>query len=217
MFSYADGFFMSCKKDALANIGGLIVLRDQEIYQRSLEFIIRFEGFFTYGGLAGRDLAAIAAGLLEGIEPDYLASRIEQVEYLGSELHQAKIPVIRPYGGHAIFIDARKFFPHVPDHEYPAQVLGVELYLISGVRGIGTGRLLIDRNLETGQEQDSKTELLRLALPRRVFTRNHMSYIASALCHLYGQRDKIKNGFRIKSEPAKLRYFGVELDRIRGE
>jgi tryptophanase len=213
MFSYVDGATMSSKKDAIVNIGGFIALRDKALFDKASVFNIMYEGYITYGGLAGRDLGALAQGLMEGTEFDYLESRIGQVAYLGDKLRSYGIPIQEPTGGHAVFVDVKKFLPNVPKEEYQAQTLAIELYIEAGVRGVEIGTLLADRNPLTRENRYPKLELLRLAIPRRVYTNNHMDYIAAALGNIWQRREKITKGFKIVSEAPIMRHFTVELER----
>ncbi|MFW5757106.1 MAG: tryptophanase [Bacteroidota bacterium] len=214
MFSYADGATMSSKKDAIVNIGGFIALRDRELFEKSSVFNIMFEGFLTYGGMAGRDLGALAQGLDEGTEFDYLDSRIKQVAYLGNKLKELGIPIQKPTGGHAVFIDAKKFLPNLPKEQYIAQTLAIELYVECGVRAAEIGTLMADRNPVTRENRYPLLELLRLAIPRRVYTHNHMNYIAAGLANVWEKRMEIRKGFRIVKEAPILRHFTVELERV---
>ncbi|NOR44760.1 MAG: tryptophanase [Candidatus Delongbacteria bacterium] len=213
-FSYADGMTMSSKKDAIVNMGGFIGLKDEELFKQASTFNIIYEGFITYGGMSGRDMGALAQGLDEGTEFDYLESRIKQVAYLGQKMKDYGIPVMEPFGGHAIFVDAKKFFPHIPQSEYSAQLLGVELYIEGGVRGVEIGTLLADRDPVTREDRYPKLELLRLAIPRRVYTNNHMDYIAASLKNVFDRRDEYKHGLKILDEAPIMRHFTVKLDRI---
>lgn len=213
MFSYGEGFTMSAKKDGLVNIGGLLALRDQDLYRACGNFGIIYEGYLTYGGLAGRDLGALAQGLMESTEYTYLKSRIHQVEYLGHKLIEMGIPVQQPIGGHAVFIDALNFLPNVPRAEYPAQTLGIELYKEAGIRGVEIGTLLADRDPETREDRFPKLELLRLAIPRKTYTFNHMDYIAAALKNIYDRREEIRSGYSIEWESDILRHFTVLLKK----
>jgi tryptophanase len=213
MFSYVDGATMSSKKDAIVNIGGFIALRDKAIFDKASVFNIMYEGYLTYGGLAGRDLGALAQGLMEGTEFDYLEARIGQVAYLGDKLRSYGIPIQEPTGGHAVFVDAKKFLPNVPKEEYQAQTLAIELYIEAGVRGVEIGTLLADRNPLTRENRYPKLELLRLAIPRRVYTNNHMDYIAAGLANIWERRESITRGFKIVSEAPIMRHFTVELER----
>ena len=213
VFSYGEGFTMSAKKDGLVNIGGILALRDLDLYRSCGNFGIIFEGYLTYGGLAGRDLGALAQGLMEATEYNYLKGRISQVEYLGNKLMEYGIPVQKPIGGHAVFVDALTFLPNVPRSEYPAQTLGIELYKEGGVRGVEIGTLLADRDPETRLDRFPKLELLRLALPRKTYTFKHMDYIAAALQNIYDRREEIKSGYEIVWEADILRHFTVQLKK----
>jgi tryptophanase len=213
MFSYADAMTMSSKKDAIVNMGGFIGMRDPELFKKASVFNIMFEGFVTYGGMSGRDMNALAQGLYEGTEFDYLETRIGQVAYLGKKLTDMGVPVQLPYGGHAIFIDAKKFLPNVPKSQLIAQTLGIEIFIEGGVRGVEIGTLLADRDPETRENRYPELEFLRLAIPRRVYTNNHMDYIAAAVGNVFERRNEIKTGFTILSEAPIMRHFTVELER----
>jgi tryptophanase len=214
MFSLADGMTMSSKKDAIVNMGGFIALKDRELYREATTFNIMFEGFITYGGMSGRDMAALAQGLKEATTFEYLESRVKQVQYLGMLLREAGIPVQEPFGGHAIFVDATRFLPRVPREDFIAQTLAVELYLESGVRAVEIGTLLADRDPDTRENRYPKLELLRLTIPRRVYTRNHMDYVAAALKNIFLRRKRITSGYRITYEAPIMRHFTVELEKI---
>jgi tryptophanase len=214
MYSYADGMTMSSKKDAIVNIGGFIALKSQELYRTASTFNIIYEGYITYGGMAGRDMNALAQGLKEGTEFDYLESRIGQVAYLGQKIKDFGISTQEPFGGHAIFVDAKKFFPQIPQSEFPAQLLGVELYIESGVRAVEIGTLLADRDPVTRENRYPALELLRLAIPRRTYTNNHMDYIAVALKNVFDRRHEVKKGLKINWEAPIMRHFTVELERL---
>lgn len=211
MFSYADGMTMSSKKDGLVNIGGFIALNSEGLYKKAAQFGIMFEGFLSYGGMAGRDLAALAVGLKEATTMSFLESRIQQVHYLGELLREADIPVQEPFGGHAIFIDAKRFIPKVPKEEYIAQTLAIELYIEAGIRAVEIGTLLADREPETRENRYPDLELVRLTIPRRVYTKNHIEYIAAALKNIFERRDGISSGYTITSEAPIMRHFTVEL------
>jgi len=211
MYSYADGMTMSSKKDAIVNMGGFIALREEDLYKKASQFNIIYEGFVTYGGMSGRDMNALAQGLDEGTEFDYLETRIKQVAYLGSKLKEFGVPVQEPFGGHAIFVDAKRFLPHLPKEEYIAQTLGIELYKEAGIRGVEIGTLLADRDPATRENRYPDLELLRLAIPRRVYTNNHMDVIAVALKNVYDRRNEIKSGYTILDEAPLMRHFTVEL------
>lgn len=211
IFSYADIMTMSSKKDAIVNMGGFVAFKDEADLHKCQMYSIMNEGFLTYGGMSGRDMAALAQGLDEGTEFEYLETRIKQVEYLGKKLDEYGIPYQRPAGGHAIFIDAKKVLTHVPKEEYIAQTLGIELYLEAGIRGVEIGALLADRDPVTRQDRYPELELLRLAIPRRVYTNNHMDYIAAALKNVYDRRESITRGYKITKELPIMRHFTIEL------
>lgn len=214
MFSYADAITMSAKKDAIVNIGGLIAMREKEMFASASVFEIIYEGYITYGGLAGRDLNAIARGLYEATEFDYLETRVRQVEYLGNKLMAMGIPIQQPIGGHAVFVDAKRFLPHVRKEEFVAQTLAVHLYIEAGVRGVEIGAILADRDPVTRVNRYPELELMRLAIPRRVYTNNHMDVVAAALKNIWDRRNTIKNGFKILHEAPIMRHFTVELEKI---
>ncbi len=213
MFSYSDMMTMSSKKDAIVNMGGFIAMREEEIFRAASVYNIVFEGFVTYGGMSGRDMNALSQGLYEGTEFDYLNTRIQQVAYLGKKLESFGVPCQAPFGGHAIFVDARRFLPNVPQEEFIAQTLAVELYLEGGVRGVEIGTLLADRDPETRENRYPALEFLRLAIPRRVYTNNHMDYVAVALGNVFERRESITKGFKILQEAHIMRHFTVILDR----
>ena len=215
MFSNADGMTMSSKKDAIVNMGGFIGFRHQEHFEKATTFNILFEGFINYGGMSGRDMNALAQGLYEGTEFDYLETRINQVAYLGKQIRDYGIPIQYPYGGHAIFVDAKRFLPKLPKEQFVAQTLGVELYIEGGVRGVEIGTLLADRDPVTRENRYPDLELLRLAIPRRVYTNNHMDYVAAALINVFDRRKEITKGFSILKEAPILRHFTVELERVK--
>ncbi len=214
MFSYCDVMTMSSKKDAIVNIGGFIAMRDEKLFQDASVFNIVFEGFITYGGMAGRDMGALAQGLYEGTEFEFLETRISQVAYLGQKLVDYGIPIQHPFGGHAIFIDAKKFLPKVSKEEYVAQTLGIELYIEAGIRGVEIGTLLADRDPKTRKNRYPELELLRLAIPRRTYTNNHMDVVAAGLINVFDRRDKITSGYKIIKEAPLMRHFTVELEKI---
>ncbi|NOU46095.1 MAG: tryptophanase [Bacteroidales bacterium] len=214
MFSYADGMTMSSKKDAIVNMGGFIGLRDKEIHQQASVFNIMFEGYITYGGMSGRDMNALAQGLYEGTEFDYLESRINQVAYLGNMLKDAGVPVQFPFGGHAIFIDAKRFLPQVPKEQYVAQTLAVELYIEGGIRAVEIGTILADRDPMTRENRYPDLEFVRLAIPRRTYTNNHIQYVAAHIINVWERRNEIKTGYSIHYEAPIMRHFTVELGKI---
>ncbi|MCD4697761.1 MAG: tryptophanase [Bacteroidales bacterium] len=214
MYSYADGMTMSSKKDAIVNMGGFIGFRERKMYEEASVYNIMFEGFVTYGGMSGRDMNALTQGLLEGTEFDYLETRIKQVAYLGEKMKSYGIPMMEPFGGHAIFIDAKKFLPNIPKEEYIAQTLVTEIYLVGGVRAVEIGTLLADRDPDTRENRYPELELVRLAIPRRVYTNSHMDYIAATLANVYERRNKLTHGLRILREAPIMRHFTVELEKL---
>lgn len=214
IFSYADGMTMSSKKDGIVNIGGFIGFRDKELFRKASVFNIMFEGFNTYGGMAGRDMAALAQGLKEAIDPDYLENRIGQVEFLGVKLLSAGVPIQQPVGGHAIFIDATRFLPQVKREEFVAQTLALEIYLKAGIRAVEIGTLMADRDPVTRENRFPQTEMVRLAIPRRVYTNSHIDYVAAAVINVYERREKITKGYKITWEAPILRHFTIELEKI---
>jgi tryptophanase len=214
MFKDCKAVWMSSKKDGLVNIGGFIATNDEDLYDQLGQYGIIYEGFLTYGGMSGRAMGALAVGLYEGIEFDYLKNRIEQVAYLGNRLQEIGIPIQEPIGGHAIYIDAAEFLPQIPREEYPAQLLAVELYIEAGIRGVEIGTLLADRDPKTGENRYPKMELLRLAIPRRVYSRIHMDYVVAAFAEIKRRKDTLIRGLRIQKEAKILRHFTVELERV---
>ncbi len=214
MFSYADVMTMSSKKDAIVNMGGFIAMRDEELWRQASVFNIMFEGYVTYGGMSGRDMNALAQGLDEGTEFETLETRIKQIEYLGSRLEEFGIPFQKPVGGHAIFVDAKRILPNLPKEQYVAQTLGVELYIEAGIRGVEIGTILADRDPVTRENRYPILEFLRLAIPRRVYTNNHMDVVAVALKNVFDRRNKITSGFNIVREAPIMRHFTVEMERV---
>ncbi len=214
MYSYADGMTMSSKKDGIVNIGGFIATKHKDWYDQACTYNIMFEGFVTYGGMAGRDMNALAVGLEEASETAYLESRIGQVQYLGAQLSGYGIEVQQPFGGHAIFVNARHFLPHVPKEEFIAQTLCIELYLEAGIRGVEVGTLMADRDPESRENRYPKLEFMRLALPRRVYTNLHLDVVAAALKNVFDRRNTITSGYRILEEAPILRHFTVKLEPI---
>jgi tryptophanase len=213
MFSLADGCTMSAKKDGLANIGGFLALNDDDWAQQSKNLLIMTEGFPTYGGLAGYDLEAIAIGLNEVLDEDYLHYRIRSIEYLGEKLQSAGIPIIQPTGGHAVYIDASAMLPHLPASQYPAQALCVALYLAAGIRAVEIGSVMFGKPDGNGGETPSAMELVRLTFPRRVYTQSHVDYIAEALVYVKSTAAKVPGVKIIKQSPA-LRHFTARFDLV---
>ncbi|MFY0627718.1 MAG: tryptophanase [Reichenbachiella sp.] len=214
MFSYGDGMTMSAKKDGIVNMGGFIALNNTDVYQKCITFNIMYEGFVTYGGMSGRDMGALAVGLNESTEFNYLESRINQVHYLGKRLIEFGVPVQQPFGGHAIYLDANKFVPSIDKEEFRAQSLAIELYITSGIRSVEIGTILADRDPITRKNRFPKLELVRLAVPRRTYTLSHMEYIAVAIKNVFETRHEAKRGFVIKKEAPIMRHFTVELEKI---
>jgi tyrosine phenol-lyase len=206
MFSYADGCTMSGKKDCLVNIGGFIALRDPDLYQRATVWAVLFEGFPTYGGLSGRDMEAMARGLLEVVDEDYLDYRISHVAYLGRRLKEAGVPIIEPVGGHAVYLDALRFLPKLARDRLPGQALSVELYVEGGVRGVEIGTVLAGRDPATGENRHPRLEMVRLAVPRRVYTRQHLDVVAEVARRVLERRDSV-GGLTFEEEPPVLRHF----------
>jgi len=205
MFSYADGCTFSAKKDAFANIGGLLCTNDDRLAMLETNLLILTEGFPTYGGLAGRDLEAIAVGLEEVLDPDYLRYRIVSTGYLGRHIADHGVPIVEPPGGHAIYIDAGRMLPHIPKHEFPAQALAVTLYRHAGIRSVEIGSVMFGAN--------AQHELLRLAIPRRVYTQSHIDYVVEAILEVNQERDRIR-GLAIESEPPFLRHFSARFRQL---
>lgn len=214
MYQYADMATMSSKKDGIVNMGGFIGLRSEELFRKASTYNIMFEGYITYGGMSGRDMNALAAGLLESTTFEYLETRIKQVEYLGNQIIAFGIPIQQPIGGHAVFVDALKFLPQVPREEYVAQTLALELYIEAGIRGVEIGTLLADRDPVTRADRFPALETVRLAIPRRVYTNNHMDVVAVALKNIWDRRTEIQRGYRVLWEAPIMRHFTVQLERL---
>ena len=209
MFSHADGMTMSAKKDALVNIGGWLALDDDAWARKARNQLILTEGFPTYGGLAGRDLEAIAVGLQEIVDEDYLEYRMASTRYLGEALTELGVPIVKPVGGHAVYIDAKSLLPHIPPLDYPAQSLAVALYVTGGIRGVEIGSVMFGRQPD-GSEEPADQELLRLAIPRRVYTQSHVDYVIECFEALVGRKDALC-GYEITEEPPQLRHFTAHL------
>ena len=213
MFSYADGVTMSAKKDALVNIGGFLAMNDEELAMKCRNLLIVTEGFPTYGGLAGRDLEAVAQGLLEILDEHYLQYRIRSVEYLGERLVAAGVPIIEPPGGHAIYIDAKRFLPNIPPGQYPGQSIVGELYLEGGVRAVEIGSVMFGKYDKNGKLIPAMMELVRMAIPRRVYTQSHIDYLIEVILEVFKNRNKLK-GYKITYEAPMLRHFTARFEPI---
>ena len=213
MFSYADGCTMSGKKDCIVNIGGFLCMNDEELFQAAKEFVVVFEGMPSYGGMAGRDMEAMAIGLKEALQFEYIEHRIKQVRYLGDKLLEAGVPIIEPVGGHAVFLDAKRFCPHLKQTEFPAQALAAELYIESGVRSMERGIVSAGRDPKTRENHVPKLETVRLTIPRRVYTYKHMDIVADAVIKLYKHKEVIK-GLKFVYEPKQLRFFTARFEHI---
>jgi tyrosine phenol-lyase len=217
LLSYADGCTMSAKKDGLANIGGFLATTDERLARQERDLLILTEGFPTYGGLAGRDLEAIATGLREGLDEDYLLYRITSTTYLGDHLTRAGVPIVEPPGGHAIYIDAAAFFPQIPPLELPGQALVVELYREAGIRGVEIGTVMFGRrDPETGAESPARMELVRLAIPRRVYTQSHVDYVVEAVLNVWDRREAVR-GYRFLEQAPFLRHFTARFAPLPAE
>ena len=213
LFSYADGCTMSAKKDAFANIGGFLAMRNEELALKCRNLLVITEGFPTYGGLAGRDLEAIAIGLKEVMEENYLQYRIRSIEYLANKLIAAGVPIMQPAGGHAVYLDAKKFLAHIPVAQYPGQALVGALYLHGGIRSVEIGSLMFGKYDDNKQLIPAQHELVRLAIPRRVYTQSHIDYVAEVVIEVFNARDKIR-GLQIVEEAAILRHFTAKLKQL---
>ncbi len=213
MFSYADGVTMSAKKDALVNIGGFLALNDDELAIKCRNLLIVTEGFVTYGGLAGRDLEAVAQGLLEVLDEHYLQYRIRSVEYLGEKLIAAGVPIIEPPGGHAIYIDAKRFVNHIPPEQYPGQSIVCELYLEGGIRAVEIGSVMFGKYDNQGKLIPAMMELVRLAIPRRVYTQSHVDFLIEVITEVYKKRNELK-GYKIIYEAPILRHFTAKFEPL---
>ncbi|MCW8927064.1 MAG: tyrosine phenol-lyase [Xanthomonadales bacterium] len=208
-----DGCTMSAKKDLLVNIGGFFACNDEEVFLKAQNMVVVYEGLHTYGGLAGRDMEAMAIGIREAVNEDHQAARIGQVRYLGDLLRKAGVPIVNPIGSHAIFLDARKFLPHIDQDDFPAQALAAELYLEAGIRAMERGNVSAGRDPETGRNRRPALELVRLTLPRRVYTQAHMDVVAESVIRLYENRDQIK-GLKMIYEPEYLRFFQARFEPL---
>jgi len=211
--SYTDGAWMSAKKDNLVNIGGWLALNHEDHFEAARNLVVVYEGLHTYGGMAGRDMAALAIGIREAVQDDYVRARVGQVRYLGELLAGWGIPIVRPIGGHAIFLDARKIYEHVPQDQFPAQALAAHIYADSGVRGMERGVVSAGRNPETGEHNYPKLELVRLTIPRRVYTQAHMDVVAESVKAVYDRRHEAK-GLKMVYEPKYLRFFQARFEPV---
>ncbi len=209
--SYTDGATMSAKKDALVNIGGFLAVNDWDVFEEARNLVVVYEGLHTYGGLAGRDMEAMAIGIGESVDDDHIRARVGQVIYLGQKMIEYDVPIVRPIGGHGIFVDAKKFLPHIPQEQYPAQTLAAEIYLDSGVRTMERGVVSAGRKAD-GSNYYPKLELVRFTIPRRVYTQAHMDVIAESTARVYQNRDKIK-GLKMIYEPKYLRFFQARFQQ----
>jgi tyrosine phenol-lyase len=208
-----DGCTMSAKKDAMVNIGGFLALNDWDTFEKARNMVVVYEGLHTYGGMAGRDMEAVAIGVKESVQFDHIRARVGQVEYLGKKLLDWGIPIIKPIGGHAVFLEAKAFLPHLPQLSFPAQTLAAELYLEAGIRAMERGIVSAGRNKETGDHYYPKLELVRLTLPRRVYTQAHMDVTAEAVLEVFDRRDRIK-GLKMVYEPEYLRFFQARFEPL---
>ncbi len=211
--SLTDGATMSAKKDPMVNIGGFLALNDEDIFDQARNMVVIYEGLHTYGGMAGRDMEALAIGIAESVDEDHIHARVGQVQYLGDHLLAKGIPIVRPIGGHGVFLDAKRFLPHLTQKVFPSQTLAAEIYLDSGVRTMERGAVSAGRNPETGQNNYPELELVRVTIPRRVYTQAHMDVVAESIEEVYSKRDKIR-GLQMTYEPKHLRFFQARFQRI---
>jgi tyrosine phenol-lyase len=211
--SFTHGAWMSAKKDNLVNIGGWLAVNDWELFEELRNMVVIFEGLHTYGGLAGRDMEAIAIGIEEGVQDDHVRSRVGQVRYLGGLLTAWGIPIVQPVGGHAIFLDAKRFYPHIPQAQFPAQTLAAELYLDSGIRSMERGVVSAGRDPQTGDHRYPALELTRLTIPRRVYTQAHMDVVAESVQAVYESAPQTR-GLKLVYEPKYLRFFQARFERL---
>ncbi|HCM40460.1 MAG: tyrosine phenol-lyase [Bdellovibrionales bacterium GWB1_52_6] len=214
MCSYSDAATMSGKKDLLVNIGGFLALNEWDVFEEARNLVVVYEGLHTYGGLAGRDMEAMARGIEEAVQYDHIKARIGQVEYVGQRLIELGVPIVQPVGGHAVFLDAKKFLPHLKQDQFPAQTLAAELYLESGIRAMERGIVSAGRNKETGDHYYPKLELVRLTFPRRVYTQAHCDVLVESIESLYARRNEIK-GFKMTYEPKYLRFFQARFEQLK--
>jgi tyrosine phenol-lyase len=208
-----DAATMSAKKDAMVNIGGFLAMNDRKFYEAACNMVVVYEGLHTYGGMAGRDMEALAIGIAESVQDEHIHARVGQVQYLGRMLREAGVPIVNPIGGHAIFLDASKILPHIPQHQFPAQALAAALYVESGVRAMERGIVSAGRDKTTGENHEPKLELVRLTIPRRVYTQAHMDVTAAGVVAVTQGRDRIR-GLRFSYEPEKLRFFQARFEQV---
>ncbi len=211
--SYTDGAWMSGKKDHLVNIGGWLAVNDEELFDELRNMVVVYEGLHTYGGMAGRDMEAMAIGIRESVQDDHIRARVGQVLYLGQLLSDWEIPIVRPVGGHAIFLDARAFYPHIPQEHFPAQTLAAQLYLDSGIRSMERGIVSAGRDPKTGEHRHPRLELTRLTIPRRVYTEAHMDVVAESVKEVYNRREETR-GLKMVYEPKRLRFFQARFEPL---
>jgi len=211
--SYSDGCTMSGKKDLLVNIGGFLALNEREVFDEASNLVVVYEGLHTYGGLAGRDMEAMARGVEEAVQEDHIRARVGQIEYVGKKLLDGNVPIVVPIGGHAIFLDAKRFLPHIPQREFPAQALAAEIYVDSGVRSMERGIVSAGRNKETGDHYYPKLELVRLTFPRRVYTQAHCDVTAESIQEVWDKRDSVR-GLKMVYEPKYLRFFQARFEKL---
>jgi len=211
--SLSDGATVSAKKDALANIGGFLAVNDEQIYDEARNLVVVYEGLHTYGGMAGRDMEAVARGIAESMDDEHIRARVGQVEYLGNLLNDWGVPIVKPIGGHGVFLDARAMLPHIPQTQYPAQALAAAIYLDSGVRTMERGAVSAGRRKETGEEYLPKLELVRLAIPRRVYTQAHMDVVAESVYFVHQEQEAVR-GLRMTYEPRYLRFFQARFEPV---
>ncbi|WP_414437436.1 tyrosine phenol-lyase [Clostridium cochlearium] len=211
MFSYSDGATMSGKKDGIVNIGGFLAINDEELFGKAKEIVVVYEGMPSYGGMTGRDMQALAIGFREAMQYEYIEHRIKQVRYLGERLKEAGVPIVEPVGGHAVFLDARRFCPHLDQEQFPAQSLAASLYIDSGVRSMERGIVSAGRDVKTGENHKPKLETVRLTIPRRVYTYKHMDVVAESVINLYKHKEDIRP-LRFTYEPKQLRFFTAKFE-----
>lgn len=211
--SLTDAATMSAKKDALVNIGGFLALNDWDTFEKARNMVVVYEGLHTYGGMAGRDMEAVAIGITESVEENHIRARVEQVIYLGNKLIEMGVPIVKPIGGHGVFLDAKQILPHLTQDQFPAQTLAAELYLDSGIRAMERGIVSAGRNKETGDHNRPKLELVRLTIPRRVYTQAHMDVVAESVYEVYQNREKI-TGLKMVYEPEYLRFFQARFEKL---